>query len=302
MLFLITNSIDDTSDEIVRRVGESRVFRFNIDLWRDYEIRVDPGGFWLKDPSGRSCSSGQIKAAYVRKPVFNSVIDLPASGSQEAWLRAQISTFTQEIYNWCRDAGLVRLVEKGAQRRFGKFSQLWLAKRHFSVPLWLYAKCSEPIRFGSPAISKPLTAEFVEDFRMLYTTCVEPELLDFHCPWLLQKRIDADADVTVVYVAGKCFSFSLDRRLFEGVDWRKHINNQSLPWQRCALATADEDAIRNYMREAHLDFGRFDFLLEGKTMHFLEVNPNGQWAWLDENGTDGVFDAVVVELTSGWTN
>ena len=46
MLFLITNSIDDTSDEIVRRVGESRVFRFNIDLWRDYEIRVDPGGFW----------------------------------------------------------------------------------------------------------------------------------------------------------------------------------------------------------------------------------------------------------------
>ena len=302
MLLLITNSIDDTSDEIVRRVGSDRVFRFNIDLWQDYEIQVDGDGFRLADPSRRCCASEQIKAAYVRKPTFNNRIDVPAGGCQEAWLRAQILTFTQEIYNWCRDAGLVRLVEKGAQRRFGKFSQLWLAKRYFSVPQWLFVRSSEAFRFEPPAISKPLTAEFVEDYRMLFTTCVDPELLDSSCPWMLQKQVEADADVTVVYVAGKCFGFSLDRRSFDGVDWRKHVNNQKLPWHRYALTSADEDALRNFMREAHLDFGRFDFLLQGKILHFLEVNPNGQWAWLDENGSEGVFDAVVEVLTGGWAD
>ena len=115
------------------------------------------------------------------------------------------------------------------------------------------------------------------------------------------RGVDADADVTVVYVAGKCFAFRLERESFEGVDWRKHINNQKLVWCRCPLAAADEIAIKSFMREARLDFGRFDFLLDGETLHFLEVNPNGQWAWLDENGKEGVFDAVVEELTNGWT-
>jgi len=55
------------------------------------------------------------------------------------------------------------------------------------------------------------------------------------------------------------------------------------------------------MDEAGLAFGRLDFLLKGPTAYFLEVNPNGQWAWLDIDGGQGIFDAVVHELTKNWT-
>ena len=52
MLLILTNSIDGTTDEIIRQVGSERVFRLNIDLWHDYEICVDVNGFSFSDPSG----------------------------------------------------------------------------------------------------------------------------------------------------------------------------------------------------------------------------------------------------------
>ena len=54
------------------------------------------------------------------------------------------------------------------------------------------------------------------------------------------------------------------------------------------------------MPEAELEFGRLDFLLADGRECFLEVNPNGQWAWLDLDGKEGIFDAVVKTLTNNW--
>jgi hypothetical protein len=292
--------MDGTTDEIVRRVSQDRVFRFNVDLWKDYEIRVDHQGFTLADPAGRSCDSQEVRAAYLRKPTFDDPLTIMEGGCPEAWLRSQISYLTQEIYNFCRDAGLVRLVEKGAQQRFGKFSQMRLAAKYFNVPPWVFIKTNNNINFPQPAITKPLTADFIEDYRVLFTRAVDPSTLDQSYPWLLQEQIMADADLTIVYVAGQCFAFTLDRRTFVGVDWRKHINKQELEWQRFHLKPQIKDSIRSFMKDADLEFGRLDFLLTGDTLHFLEVNPNGQWAWLDLNGEEGIFDAIINELMSNW--
>ena len=38
------------------------------------------------------------------------------------------------------------------------------------------------------------------------------------------------------------------------------------------------------MKALKLKFGRFDFLIDKKNeLWFLEVNSNGEWAWLDDN-------------------
>ena len=63
--------------------------------------------------------------------------------------------------------------------------------------------------------------------------------------------------------------------------------------------TAACAAIRGFMAEAGLSFGRFDFIRKDGVLHFLEVNPNGQWAWLDEKNEHGlvtlVADAIKAE-------
>lgn len=300
MLLILTNSEDGTTDEIVRRVGASRAFRFNIDQWKDYEVGFDTHGFRLADPTGRECRSENVRAAYVRKPSFDDPLTIPEGGCCEGWLRSQIYYLVQEIYNHCRDAGVVRLVEKGAQTRFGKLSQMRLAQRYFKVPHWEFVKTSGTVRFPEPCITKPFVADFVENYKVLFTRAVVPADLDPAFPWLLQQKIDAEADVTVVFVAGRCFAFALDRSTFEGVDWRKHIHKVKLDWRRIALAPGVEEGIRLFMSEAGLQFGRLDFLQAGEELYFLEVNTNGQWAWLDLDGTEGIFDSVIAELTKNW--
>jgi D-alanine-D-alanine ligase-like ATP-grasp enzyme len=55
------------------------------------------------------------------------------------------------------------------------------------------------------------------------------------------------------------------------------------------------------MRELGLRFGRIDLLANDLNLGkfwFLEVNPNGQWAWLDLEQRNGLFDAVIRFLTS----
>ncbi len=175
-----------------------------------------------------------------------------------------------------------------------------LAQKYFNVPDWKYIKSSESLDFSGPCITKPLTADFTQNFTLLFTSIVNPQELDSSYPWLLQKCVDAETDVTIVYVAGKCFAFELDRTSFAGVDWRKHINKTELNWTRICIPLSIENSLQLYMAEAGLKFGRFDFLRTGSTYYFLEVNPNGQWAWLDLDGSEGVFDAVIEELTRGW--
>ncbi|MNJ78669.1 hypothetical protein D3C77_764810 [compost metagenome] len=37
------------------------------------------------------------------------------------------------------------------------------------------------------------------------------------------------------------------------------------------------------MKSLQIDFGAFDFIKSGDDFYFLEVNPNGQWLWLEVN-------------------
>jgi hypothetical protein len=51
------------------------------------------------------------------------------------------------------------------------------------------------------------------------------------------------------------------------------------------------------MDEMGLQFGRLDFLLNELGYHFLEVNTNGEWAWLDPDGRHGLLPKVVDEIS-----
>jgi hypothetical protein len=300
MLLLLTNSLDATSDEIVRRVGCSRVFRLNVDQWRSYELRVDVDGFEIVDPLGRLARERDVRACYVRKPSFDDPIDVPASGSPEAWIRAEVSYVIGELYGMCRERGLVRLVERGAVARVGKLQQLRVAAKYFETPRWAYHWGRTARAFEGDAVAKPLGADFVDDWRFFYTTGVDPRALDVGFPWFLQSRIQASHDVTIVFVDGELFAFSLDRNGISGVDWRQDIFTRQLDWRRMRLDDETATRVRALMNELGLRFGRIDLLQRGEQLLFLEVNPNGQWAWLDLHGREGIFDAVVGRLLEGW--
>jgi hypothetical protein len=101
--------------------------------------------------------------------------------------------------------------------------------------------------------------------------------------------VNASHDITVAYVYGSLFAYALDRKTFEGLDWRKHNLSPDLKWQSFELTESQSSAIRAFMKEIGWTFGRLDFLLSNGKLIFLEVNPNGQWAWLDLHDSNGLY-------------
>ena len=51
------------------------------------------------------------------------------------------------------------------------------------------------------------------------------------------------------------------------------------------------------MSDLGLHYGRLDLLFTGEDYYFLEVNPNGEWAWLDFYGEIGLLGTMIEEIS-----
>jgi hypothetical protein len=121
---------------------------------------------------------------------------------------------------------------------------------------------------------------------------VDPAALDLSYPWFVQERIEGEEEVTVVYVDGQTYAASAPRDSFDMEDSRKTLMEHPRAWPRCELSEKDERAIKGFMDETGYRFGRFDFIRKNGELWFLELNPNGQWAWLDEKNEHGLVTMV----------
>ena len=292
-LLIITNSYDVTTDLLLDKLQGQPVFRFNCDQITRYQIRVDQHGFTISDPTGRTVSSDSVKKVYWRKP-FNAT-----SLGQEVWTKyveAEVRYMLSELVNLLWSEQEMVLVEPFAERRTGMLLQLRHARTLFHVADYEFAL--NRISERSPAVVKSLSSELIDE-KVMYTTQVSPEELDSRFPWFIQQLVQADKDVTVVFVRGQLFAFSLERDFLDrSVDWRR-FSRPEQKWQAHSLPATMQEAIRVYMRTLRLDYGRLDFLLDAHNDRywFCEVNPNGQFAWLDLDNEHGVLDAIVREIS-----
>jgi len=51
------------------------------------------------------------------------------------------------------------------------------------------------------------------------------------------------------------------------------------------------------MQDLGLHYGRLDLLLTTEGYRFLEVNANGEWAWLDFDNRHGLLERMLAELS-----
>jgi D-alanine-D-alanine ligase-like ATP-grasp enzyme len=77
------------------------------------------------------------------------------------------------------------------------------------------------------------------------------------------------------------------------VDWRNPLCIDKLDYSVTTLDPPIELFCLEMLRELGLQFGAFDFIVDKEgELYFLEVNPNGQWYWLEDMAGVLISDAI----------
>ena len=293
---IITSSEDITTDLLINKLGSENVFRFNTDLFFQYKLEVsDQVGFCIKDPTERKISLKTTAKVYWRKPVWPKLD--PGVNGNERYLIAEIKHIVWDIFNISRAEKKTVLVDPLNEKRISKIFQLKKAQKFFKIPKYKFVYPLKESNKSVKAIVKSLSGEQMENNDFLFSTEININQLDKMSPWFIQEKISADYDVTVVFVKGKIFAFSLERSWLIGVDWRAQLNDLRCKWNPFLLNDNDKSKIRSFMKCLNLEYGRIDFLWDCKDLYFLEVNQNGQFAWLDFKGENGLLDAILTEIS-----
>lgn len=145
----------------------------------------------------------------------------------------------------------------------------------------------------------PLT-QAMQTERFVYTSELKED--DFRsldglrwAPQIFQPLIEKARELRVVIVGDETFVGALE---VQGVtDWRQ-LPRGAAKWQRAELPRAVEVRSRRLLRELGLISGVLDYIITPEERCvFLEVNPAGEWGWLEEDlGFDisGAFARALV--------
>jgi len=285
---LITNSFDETSDFLLGDFAPGQVFRLNYDLIKDYEIFFNNEYYKIETPF-LSIEKHEVAKVLWRKAFLGSEhFDLELT----KFHAAEYKYILREIMNIAIKEGKFVLNFPDADQFQGKIYQNMVAKKYFKVPETNFISSQRSIEVLDKKIAKSLSSKNFSDGKVLYTTDISGKTLRPQNPFYIQEKISAELDVTVVYVYGKIFSYCLDRKLFNGLDWRSNPFELAKFWKEYHLSKDKLELIESLMSELNWCYGRLDFLLSGDDLIFLEVNPNGQWGWLDSNKINGLFAAI----------
>jgi len=120
------------------------------------------------------------------------------------------------------------------------------------------------------------------------------------CPSYLQQNIHRDYDVRVIVIGTEVYAFSI--RLADGntdfIDWR--AEEAPLKYEHVVIPEDVSRMCQCLVKKMNLSFGAIDLIkgIDGN-YYFLEINPNGQWAWLEAETGVRLSDKIVDLLKHG---
>jgi len=113
-------------------------------------------------------------------------------------------------------------------------------------------------------------------------------------PSIYQALIPKRFDLRITIIGRKIFAAAIDSQSDPAaiIDWRQ-TNNSQLPHLPFKLPEEIVSRLFRLMDSLRLTFGAIDMIQtpDGEYV-FLEVNPSGQWLWLDDMLQLGISDAV----------
>jgi glutathione synthase/RimK-type ligase-like ATP-grasp enzyme len=116
------------------------------------------------------------------------------------------------------------------------------------------------------------------------------------CPILLQEEIPRTRDLRITFIGKQCFAAAVHGSS-GNVDWREPAAEAK--FSVCEVSSDTRSKCEAMLETLGLHYGAFDFIQrpDGELV-FLEINPTGEWAWL-ENSLEFPMRRAFVDLFYG---
>ncbi len=114
-------------------------------------------------------------------------------------------------------------------------------------------------------------------------------------PSKYQANIKKSFDIRVTIIGNKIFPVEIhsQNHASSKIDWRK-TENLEIPHYKHKLPRDIEEKCLTLLKKFGLEFGAIDLILAtDNNYYFLEINPNGQWAWIEERVGYKLTEALV---------
>ncbi|KOT91477.1 hypothetical protein ADK86_22675 [Streptomyces sp. NRRL F-5755] len=316
-VLVCTEYEDATADLVITELNRRRVPVLRFDPGRDFPASVSLAARIGDGRAGRTGWSGYlttgertadlaaVRALYHRRPSPY----LSGNGEQSARFAAQEARRGLGGVLGALPGCLYLSHPQAIARAEYKPAQLVAAIRAgLTVPATLITndtREAEQFCAERPAIYKPLHAgpyQVEGEPAGIWAAPVGVEEIDgavSRSAHLFQARVPKEADVRAVVVGEQAFSARITAP--PGVvDWRAEYQN--LIYEPVACPRETGGALKRFLATFGLNFGAFDFAVTADgTWWFLECNPNGQWAWLEDATALPITHAIADLLENGTT-
>jgi len=318
-ILVLTNSEDGIHSESVidklEEIGE-KVFRFDSDKLGEGGLSVSyhltgAGSYFTASCEGRTIDSREIGSVWYRRPnLFNWSIQDP---TQKQFAEEEITSYLDGLWFCLTDAYWLNSPHN-LDRARKKTLQLQIARDiGFNVPRTLISNNPEEAKsfLGSikgGAITKTLNPVYFEkgdDSYNIPTTLLTPEQianieLTRNLPTLFQEQIEKEYELRVTVVGSRVFAAKIDSQALKetSIDWRNPRYLGKLPHSLVELPQEVSSMCLSLTREFGLNYGAIDLIVDKESKYvFLEINPNGQWYWIEHLTGSPISRTIALELS-----
>lgn len=298
-VLIITSTIDCTVDYIIERYEKNvEFYRLNVDEFGKYEIDIGDNNHWCISYSNWMIKKEDVFSIYYRKP------SLPDLNEFEKKYHNMISRDIIGIINGIVDDFDGKALTKPSILRKTEnkiFQLLYAKKKNLLIPdSFIGNSLNRSTSFlNKKSIIKPITTGKVisQNNTEIYQTNYLRDLEDdiSLTPIYLQEYMDKKYEVRLTIINGSLFPVRIDSK--NKLDWRQ--NYDELAYSIIECPDKIKTQCLKLMKHFKLQFGAFDFIVNKKEEWiFLEINPNGQWLWLEQTLHLAISQKIVDYLTS----
>lgn len=318
MILIVSNKSDLATDFLILRLHEKGIpFRrinteeflsvWNVNIFLDNEHEDCVICF----DDGSVLQVSTITGAYIRQPKLPS---LNISGEEIEFAKREIGETLKSLWRFIQDPIWLNAPHK-ILRASNKPEQLHIAHDlGFRIPNTCITADKESInsfyeKNQKDIIVKAVKHGFVLDAgnsKVATTRIIDHESIQKidnyeRIPMIIQKRIEKKFDVRVTVVGNRIFATAIhsQQHLQTAVDWRLADQYEiKLKHEAINLPEDVEKLCHAIVSKFQLSYAAIDLILsKDEEYYFLEMNPNGQWAWIEQLTGWPIRDAIIDELT-----